>query len=217
MFLTKLGRLDRSVSAQLFAFGRQVPRCIWKILEYSGDGIVWLAVSIVVLILGLNSSLDDGIQALELSSVLGKDAVIVGMNLLLGLVIDLCEVGLLKWIAKRPRPVYNSISNDMNVIVSVDAFSFPSGHSSRVSFLAQFAILLDHKYSAHGLIVAWALIVAISRCMMGRHYLTDVIAGLALGSVTLLALTRGSMDREVFKVNAEAMIHISSFGLSRSL
>lgn len=211
----KLGRLDHTVSSQLFGLGRRVPRFIWKILEYSGDGLVWIAVSVVILILGWMSSLDGGVQALKLSSGLGDDAIILGVNLLLGLVIDLCEVGLLKWVAKRPRPRYNSLSNDMNVIVAVDAFSFPSGHSSRVSFLAQFAILLRHSDSSNGLIIAWAITVAVSRCMMGRHYLSDVIAGSALGYVTLLALTRGSMDREVFKTNMEALMRVSPFRLSR--
>jgi hypothetical protein len=121
----KLGRLDHTVSSQLFGLGRRVPRFIWKILEYSGDGLVWIAVSVVILILGWMSSLDGGVQALKLSSGLGDDAIILGVNLLLGLVIDLCEVGLLKWVAKRPRPRYNGLSNDLIVINAVDALSFP--------------------------------------------------------------------------------------------
>ena len=84
-----------------------------------------------------------------------------------------------------------------------------------MSFLAQFAILLRHSDSSNGLIIAWAITVAVSRCMMGRHYLSDVIAGSALGYVTLLALTRGSMDREVFKTNMEALMRVSPFRLSR--
>ena len=37
---------------------------------------------------------------------------------------------------------------------------------------------------------AWAVVVAFSRCMMGRHYLSDVLAGLLLGVATLAILTQ---------------------------
>lgn len=40
------------------------------------------------------------------------------------------QVGLLKASARRSRPVYNQQS-DFTVVVAVDHFSFPSGHSSR--------------------------------------------------------------------------------------
>ena len=51
-------------------------------------------------------------------------------NLILGFIIDLLVVGTIKGIVRRRRPVYNDES-DFTVVVSVDKFSFPSGHSSR--------------------------------------------------------------------------------------
>lgn len=40
------------------------------------------------------------------------------------------QVGLFKASVRRSRPVYNQQS-DFTVVVAVDHFSFPSGHSSR--------------------------------------------------------------------------------------
>ena len=51
-------------------------------------------------------------------------------NLLLGFVLDLILVGSIKGLFRRPRPVYNK-EGDFVLVVSVDKFSFPSGHSSR--------------------------------------------------------------------------------------
>ncbi len=36
----------------------------------------------------------------------------------------------------------------------------------------------------------WAVTVAFSRCVMGRHYLSDVIAGLLLGVLTVALVTQ---------------------------
>ncbi len=51
-------------------------------------------------------------------------------NLLLGFVLDLIMVGTIKGLVRRGRPVYNK-EGDFVLVVSVDKFSFPSGHSSR--------------------------------------------------------------------------------------
>lgn len=51
-------------------------------------------------------------------------------NFLLGLLLDLALVGALKGAVRRSRPVYNR-REDFTVVVAVDRFSFPSGHSSR--------------------------------------------------------------------------------------
>ena len=51
-------------------------------------------------------------------------------NLLLGFVVDLILIGTLKALFRRQRPVYNE-EGDFLLVVSVDKFSFPSGHSSR--------------------------------------------------------------------------------------
>jgi hypothetical protein len=62
----------------------------------------------------------------------------------------------------------------------------------RVSFLAAYAVtwLASRSWLLCFLAVTWALATALSRTLMGRHYLSDVAAGLALGLVTALLVTQ---------------------------
>ena len=66
--------------------------------------------------------------------------------------------------------------------------SFPSGHSSTAAaFFAALALLAGRRRSARvraalaGLAVAIAVAVACSRVMLDLHWVSDVVAGLALG------------------------------------
>jgi presqualene diphosphate phosphatase len=106
---------DHSISEALYKRGTNVPRPFWKFLEYTGDGLVWLAACFVAIALPTTTGTARHLWA----------------NFLLGMLLDLIETGFVKAIVRRPRPQHNLIAKDMNVIVAVDHFSFPSGHSSR--------------------------------------------------------------------------------------
>lgn len=98
-----------------------------------------------------------------------------------GLLIDLLFVGLVKSIFRRSRPHYNP---NMKPAVSVDHFSFPSGHASRVFFIASFVSLLDDFSGNCWLVLgvwAWAVLTSCSRVLLGRHFVLDVLAGACLG------------------------------------
>ncbi|XP_062147151.1 probable lipid phosphate phosphatase beta [Alnus glutinosa] len=112
--------------------------------------------------------------------------------LLLGLLLDLAFVGLVKLFFRRPRPPHNNAST-MNVAVSVDHFSFPSGHASRVFFVASLAHLSAAAISDHEavnyalfLVWVWAVLTSVSRVFLGRHFLSDVFAGACLGVLEAL-------------------------------
>ena len=45
----------------------------------------------------------------------------------------------------------------------------------------------------------WAVTVAFSRCVMGRHYLSDVIAGLLLGVLTVALVTQVRPSKRAMK------------------
>lgn len=62
----------------------------------------------------------------------------------------------------------------------------------RVSCLAALACVLlgAHHWALAAGAVLWAVVVAVSRAAMGRHYLGDVTAGLLLGLVTAATVTR---------------------------
>lgn len=103
------------------------------------------------------------------------------IQFLVGLLVDLLFVGLVKSIFRRSRPLYNP---DMKPAVSVDHFSFPSGHASRVFFVASFVSLLDDFSRNCWLVLGvwtWAVLTSCSRVLLGRHFVSDVLAGACLG------------------------------------
>ena len=87
-----------------------------------------------------------------------------------------------KDVADRVRPALNPIAETLGP-------SFPSGHASwAAAFLAAAALLLSRGRGRHaraaiaGVAAGLAVMVAGSRVLLDVHWLSDVIAGLALGS-----------------------------------
>jgi undecaprenyl-diphosphatase len=87
-----------------------------------------------------------------------------------------------KELIDRARPTLNPIAHTLGP-------SFPSGHSSwSAAFFAATALLLMRGRSRRvqaivaGLCAAAAVSIAATRVLLGAHWLSDVIAGLALGS-----------------------------------
>ena len=102
-------------------FGYVKHRSNMKMLEYSGVGYLWLPMVTLVMLY------------------MGSDNLELWMNLLAMLLIDIVIVAVTKAAFRRRRPAYNT--DDM-LSVSVDKFSFPSGHASRVAGLMFFFTLL---------------------------------------------------------------------------
>uniref|UniRef100_A0A8C4IZM4 Polyisoprenoid diphosphate/phosphate phosphohydrolase PLPP6 n=1 Tax=Dromaius novaehollandiae TaxID=8790 RepID=A0A8C4IZM4_DRONO len=138
-------------------------RPLMKVVEVSGHGLPWL--------LGTAYGLCQSDSAATRE---------VLLNLLFALLLDLVLVAVVKGLVKRRRPTHNKM--DMFVTISVDKYSFPSGHATRAALVCRF--VLHHLVLAvplRVLVVLWALIVGISRVMLGRHNVTDVLFGLFLG------------------------------------
>lgn len=73
----------------------------------------------------------------------------------------------------RPRPALDFVS-----IVAPDRFSFPSGHAaSALSVALGYGVLLPELQAVFAVL---AVLVGMSRVMLGVHYLGDVLAGQAL-------------------------------------
>ena len=86
--------------------------------------------------------------------------------------------GLFKSIIARPRP------EGIRVLDDIVGSSFPSGHSTIAGVVGTYAFLSrEIKKNFKYLLLVLALLTAISRMYLGVHYLSDVIAGLFLGSI----------------------------------
>jgi undecaprenyl-diphosphatase len=86
--------------------------------------------------------------------------------------------GALKQFIARPRPGH------VLVLENELTYSMPSGHSTIAAAIASYAwigekIQKNFKY----LLILLALLTGISRIYLGAHYLSDVIAGLLLGTI----------------------------------
>lgn len=102
---------------------------------------------------------------------------------ILALLLDLLVVCILKLTFRRPRPRGNR-GNMIAEAPYVDQFSFPSGHSSRAAMLTKLLITLTTMELNTKLMVScFPISLGMSRIMLGRHYFSDVVAGLLIGLV----------------------------------
>lgn len=106
-------------------------------------------------------------------------------SLLLGVPITALFTFLLKQLIARPRP-YEVL--DIRILEHASSASFPSGHAAIAFFVAYNLSRCYPKYKAG--FYAWAALVGLSRIYLGMHYLTDVIAGAALGFTFGIFLSR---------------------------
>ena len=136
-------------------------RTLMIILEISGHGVPWIAGTIISILVFSGFKQE------------------FACNLFLALMLDLAVVGGLKVAVRRKRPVYNE--EDMFATVSVDNYSFPSGHSTRAAMVAALVAVFLTSEFWRLLIGCWALCVSTSRVILGRHHVSDVFCGILIG------------------------------------
>jgi undecaprenyl-diphosphatase len=125
-----------------------------------GDGWLWSAVGLVVLLFGA----DRRFKALEA----GFLAVGTGQSTFF----------ILKRLTSRERPCATQ-THCWASLLPPDRFSFPSGHAI-TAFAITFSLGLYYPALLAGLIFC-ALSVAASRVILGLHYLSDVLIGIVIG------------------------------------
>ncbi len=142
----------------------QAPQWIrrWMVVaSRGGDGWLWMAVGLVLLLFG----------GQERFAALSAGFVAVGAGQLTFFV--------LKRLIGRERPCATE-SHCWAGLLPPDRFSFPSGHTI-TAFAITFSLGLYYPALLLGLIFC-ALSVASSRVILGLHYLSDVLVGIAIGS-----------------------------------
>ncbi|KAM4696752.1 inactive phospholipid phosphatase 7 [Rhinophrynus dorsalis] len=102
------------------------------------------------------------------------------MNLLLALMLDILMVAGVQKLVKRRGP-FEMTPGILDYLL-LDVYSFPAGHASRATMVLKF--FLNHLVLAiplRILLVLWTFAVGLSRIMIGRHHISDVMAGFVIG------------------------------------
>uniref|UniRef100_A0A023FUS2 Putative presqualene diphosphate phosphatase ixodes scapularis presqualene diphosphate phosphatase n=1 Tax=Amblyomma parvum TaxID=251391 RepID=A0A023FUS2_AMBPA len=104
------------------------------------------------------------------------------LNLFLALLIDVVLVAVLKAVARRRRPGVSREQYENEPLSS--NLSFPSGFTSRAFLVTLIVIKHSHLFPLFKLpFIAWSIAVAICKLLMGRQFLGDSLAGVALGYI----------------------------------
>jgi undecaprenyl-diphosphatase len=94
-----------------------------------------------------------------------------------GVVLTAVLVMAIKFTVRRSRPE----GEWGDIYRRTDPHSFPSGHAARAAMLATTALGLGPPWFGL-LLVVWAPLVGLARVSMGVHYLSDILAGMAIGA-----------------------------------
>src|SRR5262249_43080605 len=103
-------------------------------------------------------------------------------------------VSLVKLIVGRVRPCDALGWCNPIDIASPGGASFPSGHAAGSFAFAGFVAMIAPRWAP--LAFVYAAVVAASRCVLGVHYPSDVLAGALLGGVLGALFARAAQRRQ---------------------
>jgi len=98
-------------------------------------------------------------------------------------IIMLGIVYVIKHVVKRSRPEYKDTRLG---VVALDAWSFPSGHATRATYMVILMSIYFPEWSILWFI--WGFLICLSRLLLGVHYLTDILAGIIITSTIILVM-----------------------------
>jgi undecaprenyl-diphosphatase len=111
----------------------------------------------------------------------------LGLTVLLANALSHAAVQVLKRTVVRGRPC-DAGGRPLALVDLPDPFSFPSGHTAAATAVAASVVLAQPLLIA--LVAPLAALVGYSRIRLRVHYLSDVLAGAALGLAGALAATK---------------------------
>lgn len=149
-------------------------RAMFVAVSRLGDGPMWY-----LMILAL--------PALNLFGT-GLNGTVVSLQMLSAGTVNLALYKLLKQHVARARP-YAECPDICACTDALDCYSFPSGHTLHA---VAYAIVLGWHFPLAAWIVApYAVLVALSRVVLGLHYPSDVAAGAVTGAAVAGAVLWG--------------------------
>ncbi|MCA6062041.1 phosphatase PAP2 family protein [Thalassolituus marinus] len=162
LLFSKADRLELTLCQLLNRTGHfRGIRLFFKGISRLGDGVFWYTLA---LSLPLLMGLEQGLAAIGHIAVSGLVCVAIYSQLKNRLV--------------RQRP-FISWREIRAHTAPLDLYSFPSGHTmNAVNFAVMFSVFYPPLF---WLVVPFALLVALSRVILGMHYPTDVLVGATLG------------------------------------
>ncbi len=164
MSFRSLLELDARLSDQLRVAEKPgILRNTAAFLAHSGDSWFWW-LALIILWFRSNSAWKQW-EVVEFFGILGLAGVVLAIKFLVR--------------RKRPQGEWGGIYRN------TDPHSFPSGHAARAFLIAVIASALGPIWLGVVLWI-WAPLVALARVSMGVHYLSDVVAGAALGTIVAL-------------------------------
>jgi undecaprenyl-diphosphatase len=163
IFTSQLLRIDAALCLQCNRTSRfRAVRWSFARVSRLGDGVFWYAL---------------------MALLLAFDGAAAAPTLLRMIVAGTAGVAAYKWIKRRtlrPRP-YEVVPHVEAAAAPLDRFSFPSGHTLHA---VSFSLIIAAAYPALApLVFGAAVLVAVSRPVLGLHYPSDVLAGAAIGAV----------------------------------
>jgi undecaprenyl-diphosphatase len=144
--------------------GWKAPRWVrlWMVwATRGGDGWLWLGLAVALIWFGGEAGRKAAIEA----SLAGSSGVAIFMAL--------------KRVTGRKRPCHLE-PHCWSTLLPPDCFSFPSGHT-----ITAFAVIIPvggHFPDALPALAFCGVSIALSRVLLGMHFMSDVIAGMLIGS-----------------------------------
>lgn len=165
-WLARLDAHDRAILAALVAEPRTGVACrLWRLVTHLGGATATTLLCLAPL-------------------VLGGAAWRVGLATATIVLLSHALVQLVRRSVGRPRPELRAGTSAL--VLAPDRFSFPSGHAT-----AAMAVALGYALAAPALLPVLALLamlIGLSRVVLGVHYLGDVLAGQLLAVASALVV-----------------------------
>jgi undecaprenyl-diphosphatase len=182
MFWQQVHQLDQQVSLTINSWHSAFTDPIW---QFFSDKIVWIPMYVAIV-------------ALLIWKLGWKRGLLVITAA--GLTFGFCDQfsNIVKHAVERIRPVNDTwmITNGLHILESGGGYSFFSAHAANafglscstfVGLRSGFVSRPDWLKAYGGWMFFWAFMVSISRIFVGKHYLGDVIVGMAVGAAAGVA------------------------------